>query len=302
MKFKSVFLKVGIPVIAFALLIVLAAWAGHPQNPAPQTPNTQDTIPKKRAKVTREENDRDLDKQLRELDCAKKQLDELKEKDWDKIKKDIEESLKHVDLEKIKLDVEKALKEVDFVRIEKEIEASLRKIDFEKIERDIEKALKETNVKEELDKARLELQQAKIEIEQQSKNKEWRKEIEQELKKVNSEEIKKELENARREMEKAKVDLDLEKVNMSKELKKAGEEIEKAKEELQGYQEMIYSMEKEGLLSTKEDYKIEYDNGVLMINGKKQSQETMNKYKKYFKKDKTTLTKEGDDFNIDIDK
>ena len=57
MSFKSAFLKVGIPVTAVALLIVFAAWAGHPQTPAPQSPHTQDTIPKKRAKVTREEKD-----------------------------------------------------------------------------------------------------------------------------------------------------------------------------------------------------------------------------------------------------
>lgn len=302
MKLRSSFLYTGISAIVIILSVSLIAWAGNPTQHSPSPVNNQDTIPtKKRTKVTREEGDRDLDRQIRELDRAKEQLNELKEKDWEKIKREIEQSLKRIDLDKIKLEAEKAVKEVDLTRIEKEIENSLRKIDFDKIERDIEKALKETDIKGELNKAKQELQNAKLEIEQQLKNKEWRKEIEQELKKINSNEIKEELENARREIERARADIDLEKISLGKELEKAHLEIDRAKDELKGYQEMIYSMEKEGLLDTKENYKIEYKNGTLRINGKKQSEETINKYKKYFKKEKVSITKENDDFNINID-
>ena len=120
---------------------------------------------------------------------------------------------------------------------------------------------------------------------------------------MNSKEIEEAMENARSEMERVKEDMKLEKLDMSKDLDKARNEIEKARIELKGYQEMIYAMEKQGLLNTKSDYKIEYSNGELRINGRKQTEATANKYRKYFKsnKDKTTITKENGDINIDID-
>jgi chromosome segregation ATPase len=311
MKVRSTFFYWGIPAISLTLLIFLVAWVGNPQNPQGNTSTQQDTVPtKKRIKTTREAGDRDLDKELRQLDNAKEELDALSEKDWDKIRREIEESIKEINTDKIKQEVERSLKQVDLDRIQKEIEASLNKVDFNKIERDIEKAMKEVeitinekDIQKELYKARKEIGKAKLEVEEQLKNKEWQKDVQEELQKVNSKEIEEAMENARSEMERVKEDMNLEKLNMSKDLDKARKEIEKAKIELKGYQEMIYSMEKQGLLNTKADYKIEYSNGELRINGKKQTEATANKYRKYFKsdKDKTTITKEDGDFNIDID-
>ena len=76
-------------------------------------------------------------------------------------------------------------------------------------------------------------------------------------------------------------------------------EVDKAKEEVKGYQEMIYDMEKEGLLNTKEDYTIEYKDGDLFINGKKQPQEVTDKYKKNFRKKNIAIKKQ--DGNVKID-
>ena len=311
MKVRSNFVNWGIPAIAVTLLIFLVAWAGNPQSPQGNTSTQQDTIPtKKRIKSSREAGERDLDKELRQLDNAKEELETLSEKDWDKVRREIEESIKKIDTDKIKEEVEKSLKQVDLDKIQREIETSLNKVDFKQIERDIEKAMKEveitineTDIKKELYKARKEIGKAKLEIEEQLKNKEWQKEVQDELQKVNSKEIEKAMENARIEMERVKDDLNLEKLDMSKELDKARIEIDKAKIELKGYQEMIYTMEKQGLLNTKEDYEIEYSNGELRINGKKQTEAVASKYRKYFKsnKDKTTITKEDGNINIDID-
>ena len=311
MKVRSNFVNWGIPAIAVTLLIFLVAWAGNPQHPQGNTSTQQDTIPtKKRIKSSREAGERDLDKELRQLDNAKEELETLSEKDWDKVRREIEESIKKIDTDKIKEEVEKSLKQVDLDKIQREIETSLNKVDFKQIERDIEKAMKEveitineTDIKKELYKARKEIGKAKLEIEEQLKNKEWQKEVQDELQKVNSKEIEKAMENARIEMERVKDDLNLEKLDMSKELDKARIEIDKAKIELKGYQEMIYTMEKQGLLNTKEDYEIEYSNGELRINGKKQTEAVASKYRKYFKsnKNKTTITKEDGNINIDID-
>ena len=56
----------------------------------------------------------------------------------------------------------------------------------------------------------------------------------------------------------------------------------------------------EGLLKAGEDYKIEYKNKELLINGKKQSQQTTDKYRKYFR-DNSNITIEKKDGSINID-
>ena len=82
--------------------------------------------------------------------------------------------------------------------------------------------------------------------------------------------------------------------------KKCFFEIEKAKIEFKGYQEMVYEMEKDGLLNTKADYTIIYRDEELTINGKKQPAEVTNKFKKYFSKDGVTIRKEKGEMNINI--
>jgi hypothetical protein len=88
-------------------------------------------------------------------------------------------------------------------------------------------------------------------------------------------------------------------LNMKETMEKARQEVDKAKEEVKGYQEMIYAMEKDGLLNTKEDYSIEFRKAELSINGQKQPTEIFNKYKKYFKKERLTIRKENGDMQID---
>jgi hypothetical protein len=142
-----------------------------------------------------------------------------------------------------------------------------------------------------------ELEETKKKLQEQLNNKDWKKEIEK-MQQFNQQELNNALEKARKEIERAKEGINLEKHDLKKELEKAHVEIGKAKEEVKGYQEMIYDMEKAGLLDTKGDYTIEYKNGDLFINDKKQPEEVTNKYKKYFKKDKVKIKKEDGEFNI----
>ena len=138
------------------------------------------------------------------------------------------------------------------------------------------------------------------EVVEELNNKDWKRELE-EAKKFNAKEFEKEMEKVKKELEKTKEEWKNKKIDFREEMENAGKDIEKAKEELKGYQEMIYAMEADGLLNTKEDYRIEYKEGGLTVNGKKLSPEAAEKYKKYFKetnKSKITIKKVDGEMHI----
>ena len=58
---------------------------------------------------------------------------------------------------------------------------------------------------------------------------------------------------------------------------------------------MTTEMEKDELLNKKESNTIEYKNKELLINGKKQSPEVTEKYRKYFKGNNFKLKFSGED-------
>ena len=294
MKFQKNVRALGIALFVVAGSIVLAAWAGGPRQIKPLKVGS-DTIPKSERRA----GDRDLDKELRDLEEARKKMEDLKDFDWTKIQRDLEEALKKIDADKIKMQTEQALAKIDMEKIGKDIEESLKKIDFNKIEKELESAINEMS-KIDKDKLKADLEKARKEVQEALEKKEWRKEMD-EVKKINMKEISEELEKAKKEIDKARKDLDLEKLNMKENLDKARVEIDKAREELKGYQEMIYAMEKEGLLNTKEDYSIEYKDGKIIVNGSTLSNEKTEAYRKFFKKDNTTIKKSKGDLKIDID-
>lgn len=297
MKINSTYIRWGIPTFGVAAALALVAWAGNPQQPATGKQLSQDTVPAKRGKATREANEKDLDKEIRQLEQAK---ENLKDVDWDKIQKSVDEACKNIDFEKIQEQIDEAMKHIDMEKINRQVEASLKSIDFEKIRQQIDESLEHvyTNINKE--QIKKELEEARLEVEKELKNKDWKKDIEA-TKKVHKEAIQKEMEKSRKEVAKAMEKLDKEKLNWKDKMKDAWEGIDKAKEEFKGYQEMIYSMEKEGLLSTQNDYTIKYKDGELTVNGKKQSDEVVSRYKKYFKHDKITIRKEDGDMDIDTD-
>src|SRR5688572_11303262 len=154
----------GITIISFGLV----AWAGGPEDYANKFHGKHDTIPAKEKKV---QTVKDFDKELRQLDEAVEQLEELKKKDWDKLQRDVERSIKEIDFEKISIDLEQAISKIDMEKLGKEIEASLNEIDFDKIEEDIHAALDDI---EKIDKQKIkkEIQRARADVENQLKNKE----------------------------------------------------------------------------------------------------------------------------------
>ena len=270
--------------------IAIMAFRGNPGNTGDNR-QAADTIPSKSREATRA-GERDLDKEIRELEKARI---ELKDLDLKKIQADINLSLKEIDLENLKLDIKTHLKDVDLEKIQRDVEASIAKIDFDKIEKEIEEAMDKVEIrvnKEEMEDLKKELKKAKVEIKNELNNADFKKEME-ELKKIDMKAIEKDLEKAKQEIEKAKIDVDVDLSDLKIDMEKVRKDIEAARIELKGYQEMIYAMEEEGLLNTKEDYEIRYNEGELSINGTKQPDSVVSKYKKYFKNNIRLEKKDG---------
>ncbi len=225
---------------------------------------TKDTVPEKEYSSSMKMKDFDnlqnvLDKSLLQA------MDEVKKIDFTKMQKDIEASLKSVDMEKIMKEVNNSLKSIDLDKLLADAKSSLNDINWNDKSEEIEKSMKE---------AREEIEKAKLEIKDKDRDK-----------------IEKELEKAKIEIEKSKAELD--KIDMNKIMNEARVEIDKTKEELKLTKEMFNEMEKDGLINSKEGFTIDYKNKDLYIDGKKQSERTTDKYRKYFKKDH---------FKIKIDK
>ncbi len=287
----------AVPVLGLTAVIALVAWTGAPQQGTQDQQIVQDTVPAKKNKAIREKDEKDLDKEIRQLDEAKERL---KEVDWDQIKKSVEAARKSIDPEQLQKQIDQAMKSVDMEKISNQVQESLKSIDFDKLQREINASMKESFSG--LDKGELKkhLDEAKREVEKELNSKDWKKEME-DMKKENMKEIQREMERSKDEVKRAMEELNEEKFDMKESMNQAWKEIDKAKDEFKGYQEMIYSMEKEGLLSTKNDYSIKYKNGILTVNGNKQPQEVLDRYKKYFSHEKVTIRKEDGDMDIDFD-
>src|SRR5688500_612070 len=287
-------------IIVLATAFTLIAWTGNPQGPDSASNLKQDTIPaKKRTKETRQAGDRDFDKELRAIDKANK---ELSEQDWGKVQFEFDEAMGKINFEQLQADIDKAMKSVDFEKIQKEIAESMSKVDFEKMSRHWEDAMKKID----FEKINKEIEESMKKADFDKINQEWK----ESMNKVDFEKLQKEIKESmdkvsKIDMKKEKKSMEEQKLNINKEefefkgiMEKAREGVQKEKEELKGYQEMVYAMEEEGLLSTMGDYTIEYRDGEISINGKKQSSAISNRYKKYFKKDKVTIEKEDGEINI----
>jgi hypothetical protein len=144
----------------------------------------------------------------------------------------------------------------------KEIDMSKMKMNFDKLqlEKEIKDAMKNINMDE------------------------IKKSME-ELKKINFDDVKKQMEQVKKEMALNKDHFKVDMEKLKSEMEKAKMDMLRAKEEMGEVKEMVGELEKDGLLNKNENNSIEYKNKELFINGKKQSAETTEKYKKYFKGD-----------------
>lgn len=257
---------------------------------------TYEDTPKVKKNNVREKKVRDLDEALEELeeldmknlsaDIQKEIAEAMKNVDASKLRAEIEQSMKSVDMEKIMKEVSEAIKSIDMEAIQKEIKAAMKEVDAAKIQMEIDKAMKEVDfekiqkeIKESL--AKVDMQKIKAEIE--------------EAKKIDMKELEEEMKKLQEEMKEIGPKIE-------KEMTKARVEVEKAKAELKEYKSFVDGLEKDGLINKKENYDIKHKNGELIINGKKASEQTYNKYRSFLEKHKSfSIEKDEDDFDIDMD-
>ena len=152
----------------------------------------------------------------------------------------------------------------------------MKSVDAEKIQAEVAKAMKEVDAAK--IKADIDAEMAKID---------WNK-IQKEMEKVKTEDMAKIQENLKKM-----------KPEIEKSMNKAHEDIDRAKKELTAYKTLIDGLDRDGLINKKEPYTIEYKDGTLTINGKKQPTEVVNKYQNILKGHKDfTIEKDEDHFNI----
>ncbi len=194
----------------------------------------------------KEKKVKDLDDVLAELDRAEFQID------LEKIQAEIAKAMKEFDGAKIRMEVDKAMKEVDFAKIQTEIAKAMKEVDFAKIQQEVQAELAKVDwevVKKEIEKVK-EVDMKKLEVEM--------KKLGEEMKELGP-----------------KIEV---------EMKKAKIEMEKAKAEIKEYKTFVDGLDSDGLIIKKEGYTLQHKDGELLINGKKASEGTYNKYRSFLEK------------------
>jgi hypothetical protein len=253
-------LLIGGVTLAFQDSPVIHLQDAYTQQEEAVTCDKKDTLPPEK-KMTMKQ----LDELTANLDIEMKNVaEELKKIDLGDIMRQVEKALKEANLDKINIEVEKALKSVDLDAIEKEVKAALKDVQWDKMKLEMQQALKDAKT---------------------------------EMSKIDTETIKKAMEEASKALDKAK--LELKQIDFGKIMDNAKEGIDKAKAKLRSIKTMFTEMEKDGLIDTRAGFTVNFKDGDLFINGKKQPQEVADKYRKYIAGIKDFDDKE---FSITIDK
>ncbi|KIC90778.1 hypothetical protein [Flavihumibacter solisilvae] len=260
-----------------------------------------DTVPGTRSKKYRSSEPSSLDDHIKQLEKAQLDLQrELGGKDWDKIEREMETALAKINTKEMEEQIAKAMKEVNLAMDKIRDEQVMRQLDMEKLQKEMEIA--------------------KEKIQKEFKNADWDREIRaameeakkatREMSKINEQQLKAELDRAKDEMARNKVNIEKEiarardemknnKFHIKESLETARRQIDATKLEFEGYKTMILSMEKEGIIKDPKNYRIEYNDGKLTVDGKLQPESVTNRYKKYFSGKKTVLVNEKDKFDLE---
>lgn len=275
--------KLPVAVLASALVITVAAWQ---KQPGKTTHTTNDTIPDRNKKI------RDIDDAIEQVEKSQQEVEHsLKDRDWNKdiqkamnelqnnsakMQAELDQAMKNFDAQKMQLEMQKAMKEVDLQKVKSELQANLEKVDMQQVKEEIAKAMKQIDA----EKLQADLNASISKIDMEKMKAEMEK-----VKDVNFKQVEENLKNIQPQIEKS--------------MQSAKESIEKAKKDLQAYKGFIDDLDKDGLINKKDQYKIQYKNDELIINGKTQPAETTKKYENFLKGHKDfTIKKEADGFNI----
>ena len=260
---KKVFILKKFPLLLLATGLVLTVTFAQ-TNPGNNKSTNRDTVPKKDKKI------RDLDEALWELDKGELELSKaLREIDGEKIEREIRAAMKAMD--------------VDLLKMQESAARAMKEIDFQKVNVDMQKALAEAQ-KElstiDTEKMKKEIEQSLAKVDLNKMNAEMQK-----MKELDLSKMKEELANIRPEIEKS--------------LAEAKKDIAKARQEISDYKNLVHALDKDGFLNKNQNYKVEYKNKELTVNGKKLSADAIRKYSEYLgDKEDFTIKKEDDDLNI----
>jgi len=270
--------------IVAALALIAASWQVQPGK---NIHTTTDTVPKNKVQ--------NIDDALQQLDKSMQELQRtLQAKDWDKEMKEALDKV-HFDSEKMKMQMHEAIKQIDAKKMQDQIQKAIKDIDFEKMKTELQGNIDKIDMKEfneEITKAMKEIDLAKIQTD-----------INTSLSKIDMDKLKVELDKVK-EIDFKGIEDNLKKMKpeIEKSMQDAKESIEKAKKEMMGYKGLIDGLDKDGLIDKNKSYTIEYKNGELTINGKKQSADVVKKYNSFLNGHKNfTIKKNEDNFNIDND-
>jgi hypothetical protein len=274
-----------ITLIVSALVITAASWQGQPGK---ITRTIIDTVPETRKA-------KNIDDALEQLEKSSKDIERtMQEKDWNKEMKDALDKV-HFDADKMKQQIDEAVKSIDAKKTQDEIQKAMKEVDVEKMK---------TELKQNLDK--IDMQEMKEAIEKSMQNVDAEKikaDIDASISKIDMDKIKMELDKVK-DIDFKGIEDNIKKIKpeIEKSMQNAKESIEKAKKELLEYKSFIDGLDKDGLIDKNKNYIIEYKNGDLIINRKKQSADVVKKYSDFLKGKKDfTIKKDEGNFNIDKD-
>jgi HSP20 family molecular chaperone IbpA len=279
--------------LPLALLIGFVVTIASAQNGSPRTQSPgKDTVPSPNKKV------KDIDEALDQLEMSRGELDKtLRELDFQSIEKQIRESLKNlqIDSEKMKAEMDAALKNLDAAKIQLDATRALKDADFDKLLKELSRELKGADMeraRSEMDKALKQLDMEKLHAQ-----------IEASIAGIDKEKLRAEMEKIKSvEMEQLHTEMEKLRPELERSMQEAHKSMEKARTELTAYKNFINGLERDGLIDKNKNYTIEYKNGVLTINGKKQPASVVSKYGTFLKDRKDfTLKKDENDFQINND-
>jgi hypothetical protein len=277
-------LRTGRVLLSLLIIIVtvgLVSW-DHKQSPGRYGQSVNDTTPKTFEK-----------KEIRNLDEA---LEELNKGEWkedlEKAMKELKIAMKNIDGDKIKFELEKSMKDVDFEKLQKELSLSLKEIDLTKLQEELKSSLKEID----LSKLQVELKESLAKVDWDKMKVELDK-----VKNIDMKELELEMSKVKEQLKDLKPQLEKELGKAKIQIENAREDIEKAKVEIKEYKDFVDGLERDGLIQ-KDKYELKHQQGELLINGKKASDQTYSKYRSFLEKHKRfTIEKSNDNFNIDMD-
>jgi len=202
-----------------------------------------------------------------------KQHKKMTMKEYDRLMKEFTtdikkftEDLHQLDDAKIAASVNNAVSQLKTGEIAASIEQAIRETDFAAIEKDIRNAFKETG-----------WEQMNAEISASLKH------AKETMEKIDMTTIKAELTRAKKELEAGREAM--QKIDFSSIKKEVQEGIQKAGNYLREQKAMFSEMESDGLINQQKGFSIDYKKGNLYINGKKQPDSVVDKYRHYFNED-----------------